>query len=211
MICPQQCVCKSAHRMDLSISRWVHAIETRQKQQQQQQQRGHDFMDASSESGPSGNEVKIELQIIKRLRVPFKAEHTRYTYYVFFWLFFSSLLFCYPRRFIQRTNFFAGLYAYVLRLGHIEWWNFTARQRVIEICHVPPVRECWAARSYRFAAARCRGAGDYVGREPEEYVRWVGSPFVKNFNLFSPSYRRRRLISRVTMTMTRPHRLIQDH
>lgn len=81
MICPQQCVCQSAHRMDLSISRWVHAIETRQKQQQQQ--RGHDFMDAS-ESGPSGNEVKIELQIIKRLRVPFKAELTRYTYFFLF-------------------------------------------------------------------------------------------------------------------------------
>lgn len=74
-------------------------------------------MDAS-ESGPSGNEVKIELQIIKRLRVPFKAEHTRYTYF-----FLSLLWLLSARRFIQQQIFCWPVcmrYMYASRLGHIE-------------------------------------------------------------------------------------------
>lgn len=49
MICPQHCVCQYAHRMDLSISRWIHAVEMRQ-------QKGHEFSD-SSENSLNSNEV----------------------------------------------------------------------------------------------------------------------------------------------------------
>ncbi|CRL06507.1 CLUMA_CG019640, isoform A [Clunio marinus] len=49
MICPQHCVCQYAHRMDLSISRWIHAVETRQR-------KGHEFVD-SSEDALTNNEV----------------------------------------------------------------------------------------------------------------------------------------------------------
>lgn len=48
MICPHHCVCQYAHRMDLSISRWVHEVETRQK-------KGHEFVDSDEEA--ANNEV----------------------------------------------------------------------------------------------------------------------------------------------------------
>lgn len=49
MICPHHCVCQYAHRMDLSIARWIHAVETRQR-------RGHEFTN-SDEDPDSRNEV----------------------------------------------------------------------------------------------------------------------------------------------------------
>jgi hypothetical protein len=66
MICPIHCVCQFAHRMDLSISRWVHSVETRQK-------RGYE----SESTEINSNEVKIKLQTIKKSYlnmniVPFK-------------------------------------------------------------------------------------------------------------------------------------------
>lgn len=51
MICPHHCVCQYAHRMDLSISRWIHAVETRQR-------KGHEFTD-SSEDSLNNNEVSL--------------------------------------------------------------------------------------------------------------------------------------------------------
>ena len=54
MICPQHCVCQYAHRMDLSISRWVHSVEKRQK-------KGHEFVE-SDEDAISNNEVRFEYE-----------------------------------------------------------------------------------------------------------------------------------------------------
>lgn len=51
MICPHHCVCQYAHRMDLSISRWIYAVETRQR-------KGHEFT-GSSEDPTNDNEVKL--------------------------------------------------------------------------------------------------------------------------------------------------------
>lgn len=51
MICPHHCVCQYAHRMDLSISRWIHAVETRQR-------KGHEFTD-SGEDSLNNNEVSL--------------------------------------------------------------------------------------------------------------------------------------------------------
>lgn len=51
MICPHHCVCQYAHRMDLSISRWIHEVETRQR-------KGHEFSD-SGEDTVNSNEVRL--------------------------------------------------------------------------------------------------------------------------------------------------------
>lgn len=53
MICPHHCVCQYAHRMDLSISRWVHSVETRQR-------KGHEFIDNddSAEDPTINNEAR---------------------------------------------------------------------------------------------------------------------------------------------------------
>lgn len=51
MICPHHCVCQYAHRMDLSVSRWIKTVETRQR-------KGHEFVD-SSEDLTNSNEVKL--------------------------------------------------------------------------------------------------------------------------------------------------------
>lgn len=50
MICPHHCVCQYAHRMDLSVSRWIQAVETRQR-------KGHEFSESSEDS--TNNEVKL--------------------------------------------------------------------------------------------------------------------------------------------------------
>jgi len=54
MICPNHCVCQYAHKMDLSIARWIHTVETRQR-------KGHEYVvvdsreDSSTESSNSNN------------------------------------------------------------------------------------------------------------------------------------------------------------
>lgn len=53
MICPQQCVCQYAHFMDLSIAKWINAIETRK-------QKGHEFVEEEHEDPVNENEAYFE-------------------------------------------------------------------------------------------------------------------------------------------------------
>lgn len=59
MICPHHCVCQYAHRMDLSIARWIQAVETRQR-------KGHEFIDASDDTA-NNNEVKLWKIIFRKI------------------------------------------------------------------------------------------------------------------------------------------------
>lgn len=72
MICPHHCVCQYAHRMDLSISRWVHEIETRQK-------KGHEFTDSDEEAANNEVKMRFELEVGNRTsgffqQIPFEDD-----------------------------------------------------------------------------------------------------------------------------------------
>jgi hypothetical protein len=72
MICPHHCVCQYAHRMDLSISRWIHEIETRQR-------KGHEFTDSDEEAANNEVKLRFELEVGNRtsgfsLQIPFEDD-----------------------------------------------------------------------------------------------------------------------------------------